>query len=330
VSARAKSDGTRIDPAVFTALTEAGLNPATVAHVVGRALAEDLADGPDVTTLATIDADQQGRAEAVPREAGVVAGLPVMAFVFAVVGQGRVSVRITAADGDIVRPGDVLLTATGPVRDLLTAERTALNLITHLSGVATLTRLWTDAVSGTKAQIRDTRKTMPGLRALEKYAVRCGGGVNHRMSLSDAALIKDNHVAAAGSVTRAFQLVRAATPELPIEVEVDTRAQCAEAIEAGAELILLDNMSLADLKACVALADGRSVRLEASGGLTLSSAAAVAETGVDFLAVGSLTHSAPVLDIGLDLHVEDPHLEDPHVKDLQDPNMSPHRSGEHH
>jgi nicotinate-nucleotide pyrophosphorylase (carboxylating) len=298
------TDNPKIDPTVFTALTEAGLNPATVAHVVGRALAEDLADGPDVTTLATIGEHERGRAEVVPREAGVVAGLPVMAFVFAVVGQGRVSVRTTAADGDIVRPGEVLLTATGPVRDLLTAERTALNLLTHLSGVATLTRLWADAVSGSKARIRDTRKTMPGLRALEKYAVRCGGGLNHRMSLSDAALIKDNHVAAAGSVTRAYELVRAAAPDLPVEVEVDTPAQCAEAITAGAELILLDNMSLADLKACVALADGKPVRLEASGGLTLSSAAAVAETGVDYLAVGSLTHSAPVLDIGLDLRVQ--------------------------
>jgi nicotinate-nucleotide pyrophosphorylase (carboxylating) len=303
VSARAKSDGTSIDPAVLTALTDAGLNPATVAHVVGRALAEDLADGPDVTTAATIAEGQQGRADVVPREAGVVAGLPVMAFVFAVVGQGRVAVRTEAADGTIVRPGQVLLTATGPVRDLLTAERTALNLLTHLSGVATLTRLWTDAVAGTGARIRDTRKTLPGLRALQKYAVRCGGGLNHRMSLSDAALIKDNHIAAAGSVTRAYRLVRAAAPDLPVQVEVDTTAQCAEAIEAGAELILLDNMSLADLKACVAMAAGSRVRLEASGGLGLADAAAVAETGVDYLAVGALTHSALVLDIGLDLSV---------------------------
>jgi nicotinate-nucleotide pyrophosphorylase (carboxylating) len=291
----------KIEPALIDALTAAGLNPASVAHVVGRALAEDLADGPDITTTATIGADQLGRADAVPREAGVVAGLPVMAFVFAAVGQGRVTVEIKAADGEIVRPGDVLLTATGPVRDLLTAERTALNLLTHLSGVATMTRIWVDAVSGTKAQVRDTRKTMPGLRALEKYAVRCGGGVNHRLSLSDAALIKDNHVAAAGSVTRAFELVRAAAPDLPVEVEVDTAAQCAEAIAAGAREILLDNMSLAELKACVAMADGKDVRLEASGGLSLSVAASVAETGVDYLAVGALTHSAPVLDIGLDL-----------------------------
>ncbi len=297
-----------IDPAILAALAAAGLSPAMVAHVVGRALAEDLADGPDVTTAATIGAEQVGQADAVPREAGVVAGLPVMAFVFAVAGEGRVQVRIVARDGDIVHPGDVLLTASGPVRDLLTAERTALNLLTHLSGIATLTRLWTDAVSGTGARIRDTRKTLPGLRALEKYAVRCGGGLNHRLSLSDAALIKDNHVEAAGSVTRAFQLVRAAAPDLPVEVEVDTPAQCAEAIEAGAELLLLDNMTLSELASCVELAGrtGGRVKLEASGGLSLQVAAAVAGTGVDYLSVGALTHSAPVLDIGLDLRTPGP------------------------
>ncbi len=302
----------RMDPSLITALADAGLNPATVAHVVGRALAEDLADGPDVTTLATIAADQLGVAEAVPREAGVLAGLPIAALVFAAASEGRVRVRLHAVDGDIVRPGEVLLTATGPVRDLLTAERTALNLLGQLSGVATLTRLWVDAVSGSQARIRDTRKTQPGLRALQKYAVRCGGGVNHRMSLSDAALIKDNHVAAAGSVRRAFELVTERAPELEIEVEVDTPAQCAEAIEAGAQLILLDNMSLADLKACVALADGRPVLLEASGGLSLSVAEAVAGTGVDYLAVGALTHSAPALDIGLDLREAPPEeIEEP-------------------
>ncbi len=292
-----------IDPAILDALDAAGLSPAMVARVVGRALAEDLADGPDVTTAATIGADQLGRADAVPREAGVVAGLPVMAFVFAVVGEGRVRVQIRATDGGIVRPGEVLLTATGPVRDLLTAERTALNLLTHLSGVATLTRIWADTVSESGARIRDTRKTLPGLRALQKYAVRCGGGVNHRMSLSDAALIKDNHVVAAGSVSKAYALVRAAAPDLEVEVEVDTVAQCAEAIGCGAELILLDNMSLPELTSCVELAAaaGGRVKLEASGGLNLQVAAAVAATGVDYLAVGALTHSAPVLDIGLDL-----------------------------
>jgi nicotinate-nucleotide pyrophosphorylase (carboxylating) len=233
----------------------------------------------------------------------VVAGLAVAAHVFAVVGEGRVDVDLKAQDGDIVGVGQVLLTAHGPVRDLLTAERTALNLLTHLSGVATMTRIWVDAVSASSARIRDTRKTLPGLRALEKYAVRCGGGVNHRMSLSDAALIKDNHVLAAGSVRRAYELVRAAAPQLPVEIEVDTVEQCTEAMAAGAQLILLDNMSISDMKTCVALAAeaDSGVRLEASGGLTLERAAAVASTGVDYLAVGALTHSAPVLDIGLDL-----------------------------
>jgi nicotinate-nucleotide pyrophosphorylase (carboxylating) len=284
-------------------LAAAGLDPADVAEVVARALAEDLADGPDVTSAATIGADQAGRADAVPRQAGVIAGLPVAAYVFAVVGEGRVDVDIKADDGDIAGPGQVLLSAHGPVRDLLTAERTALNLLTHLSGVATMTRIWVEAVSGSKAQIRDTRKTLPGLRALEKYAVRCGGGVNHRMSLSDAALIKDNHVVAAGSVRRAFELVTAAAPDLPVEIEVDTVEQCTEAIAAGARLILLDNMSLSDMKTCVALAAEADspVLLEASGGLTLERAAAVADTGVDYLAIGALTHSSPVLDIGLDL-----------------------------
>lgn len=288
---------------VLQDLALAGLDPAGVASVVATALEEDLGAGPDATTLATIGADQFGRADAVARQSGVVAGLPVAAFVFAMASEGRVTVELVATDGDIVEPGQPLLRATGPVRDLLTAERSALNVLTHLSGVATITRLWVTAVADTHARIRDTRKTLPGLRALEKYAVRCGGGVNHRMSLSDAALVKDNHVAAAGSVTRAFELVRAAAPTLPIEIEVDTVDQCAEAIAAGAETILLDNMGIPELTRCVELVreSGLSVRLEASGGLGLSTAAAVAATGVDYLAVGALTHSAAVLDIGLDL-----------------------------
>jgi nicotinate-nucleotide pyrophosphorylase (carboxylating) len=287
---------------ILDALTDAGLDPAMVASVVQRALDEDLGDGPDVTSLATIPATQKGSADAVPRQHGVVAGIPVAAYVFDIVGEGRVSVSLHASDGQAVRPGDVLLTATGPTRDLLTAERTALNLLTHLSGVATATNQWVQAVAGTNARIRDTRKTLPGLRALEKYAVRCGGGVNHRMSLSDAALIKDNHVVAAGGVREAFALVRKANPDIALEIEVDSVEQCAEAIEAGAELILLDNMSTADMVRCVAL--GRAaggVRFEASGGLTLERAAEVAATGVDYFAIGALTHSAPVLDIGLDL-----------------------------
>ena len=193
-----------------------------------------------------------------------------------------------------------MLTVSGPVGVILTAERTALNLLCHLSGVATLTRRFADEVAGTDARIRDTRKTMPGMRALQKYAVRCGGGVNHRMSLSDAALVKDNHVAAAGSVGAAFAAVRRQAPGVPVEVECDTLAQVAEALGAGADLILLDNFSVADMAAAVKLTAGRA-KLEASGRITIDSARAVAQTGVDYLAVGALTHSAPVLDIGLDL-----------------------------
>jgi nicotinate-nucleotide pyrophosphorylase (carboxylating) len=281
-------------------LTTAGLDPAQVEGVVRGALAEDLSGGVDVTTAATVQAGQRATGDFVARADGVVAGLPVVEAVLAVVGDGAVTVGGTVADGDRVRTGDVLLTATGPTRDLLTAERTALNLLCHLSGVATLTRRWVDAVAGTSAAVRDTRKTTPGLRALEKYAVRCGGGVNHRMSLSDAALVKDNHVVAAGGVAPAFAAVRARWPGLPVEVEVDSLDELDEVLAAGADLVLLDNMPPDLLRAAVARTAGRA-RLEASGGLTLDAAASVAGTGVDYLSVGALTHSAPVLDIALDL-----------------------------
>jgi nicotinate-nucleotide pyrophosphorylase (carboxylating) len=276
------------------------LDVAAYAEVVARALAEDLGDAGDVTTQATVDAGALALADLVPRQHGVVAGLPVAAYVFETVGRGRVQVEFGSADGAPVTPGEVLATVRGPMRDLLTAERTALNLLGHLSGVATLTRRWVDAVEGTGAKIRDTRKTMPGLRALEKYAVRCGGGVNHRMSLSDAALVKDNHVVAAGGVVAAFERVRAAYPGLPLEIEVDTLEQARAVIDAGADLVLLDNMTPALMREAVAYSAGRA-RLEASGRLTLDNAREVAETGVDYLAVGALTHSAPVLDIGLDI-----------------------------
>jgi nicotinate-nucleotide pyrophosphorylase (carboxylating) len=190
---------------------------------------------------------------------------------------------------------------SGPARSLLTAERTALNLISHLSGIASLTRRWVDAVEGTGAAIRDTRKTTPGLRALEKYAVRCGGGVNHRMGLGDAALVKDNHVAAAGGITAAVEAVRAHAPAVPLEVECDTLDQVREALAAGVALVLLDNFDLAETAAAVDLGRGSGCRLEASGGLSLDRAKEVAATGVDYLAVGALTHSAPVLDLGFDL-----------------------------
>jgi nicotinate-nucleotide pyrophosphorylase (carboxylating) len=230
----------------------------------------------------------------------VVAGLPVATAVFETLG---LAVKPVAADGDRVVAGDVLLSVEGPLLGLLRGERTALNFLTHLSGVATVTRQWADAIEGTGAKVRDTRKTLPGLRALQKYAVRCGGGVNHRMSLEDAALIKDNHVAAAGSVTAAFAAVRA--PGLHVQVECDTLEQVREALAAGATSILLDNMSVAELTEAVRLTEGRA-ELEASGGLTLDRARDVAETGVDYLAVGALTHSAPALDIGLDLNPRGP------------------------
>ena len=290
-------------PGLTTGLTgrlrAAGLDPVAVAAVAAAALAEDLAGGIDETTAATVPPASAGRADLVARKTGVVAGLPVTEAVFAVASAGLGP----HSAGGRRRPGGAWSGAADrnlPVGPILTAERTALNLLCHLSGIATLTRQWADAIAGTGAQIRDTRKTTPGLRLLEKYAVRCGGGINHRMSLSDAALIKDNHVAAAGSVAAAFTAVRARSPGLAREVECDTLDQVAEALAAGADLILLDNFAIADLARAVQLAGGRAL-LEASGGLTLASARAVAETGVDYLAVGALTHSAPALDIGLDL-----------------------------
>ena len=290
-----------VEERIAARLRATGLDPATVAALAVAALTEDLAGGMDVTTAATVPAAAFGQADVVARSAGVVAGLPVAEAVFWLASPGdRVQCTERAADGDVVAAGQSVLTVAGPISGLLTGERTALNLLCHLSGVATLTRLWVDEVAGTGAQIRDTRKTTPGLRALEKYAVRCGGGVNHRMSLSDAALIKDNHVAAAGSVSAAFTAVRASAPGLPLEVECDTLDQVAEALAAGADLILLDNFTVPEMAEAVRLADSRAL-LEASGGLTLGRARAVAETGVDYLAVGALTHSAPALDFGLDL-----------------------------
>jgi nicotinate-nucleotide pyrophosphorylase (carboxylating) len=283
------------------ALTAGGLDPAGIVQVVRRALGEDLALGPDVTTHSTVPERARATGDVVPRTPGVFAGVPVAAAVFELVGGPDVEVVLHAADGTEARPGQPALTVSGPTRSLLTAERTALNLVSHLSGVATLTRRWVDAVAGTGAAVRDTRKTTPGLRALEKYAVRCGGGVNHRMALGDAALVKDNHVAAAGGITAAVAAVRRHAPSVPLEVECDTLDQVREAIAAGVELVLLDNFSLADTVAAVALARPAGVRLEASGGLDLDRAKDVATTGVDYLAVGALTHSAPVLDLGFDL-----------------------------
>ena len=287
---------------VTEGLLEAGLDPGDTERVVRGALAEDLRYGPDVTSAATAAAGARAVAGVVAREPGVLAGLPVVLAVLDVAGVPPEAAEPRHADGDRIAAGAEVLRIRSGLRELLGAERTLLNVLTHLSGIATVTRAWADALSGTGCAVRDTRKTTPGLRQLEKYAVRCGGGLNHRMGLGDAALIKDNHVAAAGSVTKAIDAVRAIAPELPLEVECDELTQVEEALAAGAELILLDNMDLADLRAAVALARTYpSVRLEASGGLRLATARAVAETGVDFVAVGALTHSSPALDLGLDL-----------------------------
>ncbi len=289
-----------LSAAVSAALVEAGVDPDVVADLARRALDEDLMGGVDVTSVATVPFDQEGVADVVARADGVIAGLPVAAAIFELAADDDISVSLKAADGDAVTKGDVVLTATGLTRTLLTAERSALNALCHLSGIATQTRRWVDAVAGTKATILDTRKTTPGLRVLEKYAVRCGGGAGFRMGLSDCAMVKDNHVIAAGGVAAAYRAVRETFPEVPVEVECDSVAQVLEAIEAGADLLLLDNMDTATLREAVKAADGRA-RLEASGGLTLDRAREVAETGVDYLSVGALTHSAPVLDLAFDL-----------------------------
>ncbi|MEG3636754.1 carboxylating nicotinate-nucleotide diphosphorylase [Micromonospora palythoicola] len=290
-------------------LRAAGLDPDQVRRIIENALVEDLGpDGLDVTSTATIPAAQTDTADVVARADGVVAGLAVAAAVFEsaaeATGVGRtVEVSLVARDGERVARGDVLATVTGPTRVLLTAERTALNLLCRMSGVATHTRAWADALAGSKAMVLDTRKTTPGLRALEKYAVRAGGGTNKRMGLHDVAMVKDNHKYAAGGVAAAYRRVREAFPDVPVQVEVDTLAEAVEAVEAGADFLLLDNMPPAVL-AEVAATVGDRAELEATGGLTLADAAAVGATGVDYLSVGALTHSSPILDIALDLRTE--------------------------
>ncbi|VBA38959.1 Nicotinate-nucleotide pyrophosphorylase [carboxylating] [Mycobacterium innocens] len=273
-------------------------------ETIRRGLDEDLSFGPDVTTIATVPAGAVATASMVPREVGVIAGVDVALMVLdEVIGKGGYRVLHRVDDGARLQPGEPLLTLRADVRGLLTAERTMLNLICHMSGIATVTAAWVDAVHGTKAKIRDTRKTLPGLRALQKYAVRVGGGVNHRMGLGDAALIKDNHVAAAGSVVEALRAVRTAAPELPCEVEVDSLEQLDAVLPEKPELILLDNFPVWQTQTAVQRRDARAptVLLESSGGLSLETAASYARTGVDYLAVGALTHSARVLDIGLDM-----------------------------
>ncbi|MFJ4922257.1 carboxylating nicotinate-nucleotide diphosphorylase [Streptomyces sp. NPDC088725] len=293
-----------LDPALAQLLADAGLDPVQVEDIAHVAIEEDLDHGVDVTTAATVPEDAVATGDFTAREGGTVAGLRVVEAVLSVVCTDEFAVERHVEDGDRVEAGQKLLSVTALTRDLLTAERSALNLLCRLSGIATATRAWADLLEGTKAKVRDTRKTTPGLRALEKYAVRCGGGVNHRMSLSDAALVKDNHVVAAGGVAEAFKAVRARFPDVPIEVEADTLDQVREVLDAGADLILLDNFTPAATAEAVALVAGRAV-LESSGRLTLSNARAYAETGVDYLAVGALTHSSPILDVGLDLREAD-------------------------
>ena len=287
-------------------LSSAGLDPRAVYDAVVGALEEDVPDGgTDITSEATIPEDARGSADFAAREAGVVAGLGIAELVFAVVLGDDVSVTERVSDGTRVDAGETVMRVSGPTRGMLTAERTALNFASHLSGVATATARWVAALEGTKARVLDTRKTLPNWRALQKYAVRCGGGVNHRFGLADLAMVKDNHVLAAGGVVAAFEAVHAAHPDTPVEVEVTDLDQLREVLDAGCERILLDNMTDEEMAEAVRITDGHAT-LEASGGLTLERARDVAETGVDFISVGALTHSVVVFDIGMDLSSEDP------------------------
>jgi nicotinate-nucleotide pyrophosphorylase (carboxylating) len=292
-----------------------GLDLDALSQIVSEALDEDLGGrgvlppgtgaGLDITSYATIPAGDTAHAQFLVRQPGTVGGLPVAAYTVGTVcsAAGDFELRVNATDGDQVARGDVLITVAGNTRALLRAERVALNLITMMSGVATATRAWVDALAGTNTRVRDSRKTIPGLRMLQKYAVRIGGGINHRMSLADAALIKDNHVIAAGGVVAAYRAVRQSFPDVPIEVEVTSAEQAREVVAAGATEVLLDNMTVPEMAAIVTeLRD--SATFEASGGLTIENATEVAQTGVNFVAVGAITHSATVLDIALDFASE--------------------------
>lgn len=269
--------------------------------LIKRAISEDLQGGQDVTSVSTIDVDAISTADFTARKAGILAGIDMAKAVLEEVGLTEIS--ILKSDGDAIAAGEVLLTVRGNTRAILLAERTALNFLGHLSGIASETAKWVSQVAGTDCLVRDTRKTTPGYRVLEKYAVRMGGGTNHRMSLSDAALIKDNHIAAAGGVAKAFAAVRSAFPDAPIEIEVDTLDQLREVLPLRPDLVLLDNMTPVQCAEAVTLVAG-ATKLEASGGISLKNAKAYADSGVDFIAIGALTHSAAVLDIGLDLRAE--------------------------
>ena len=282
-------------------LKNLGLSPNHIFQQVKDAISEDLAGGQDLTSVATITQSQVSTADFTTRASGVVSGLHVVAAVLEYCGVNHYEVLVD--EGAKVSAGKVLITAQGNTQKILLAERTALNLLSHLSGISTLTNQWVSEISGTKCQIRDTRKTTPGLRMLEKFAVRMGGGVNHRLSLSQAALIKDNHIMAAGSITAAFNATKKMFPDKSIEIEVDSIDQLNEAVKLKPDLILLDNMSVEQCSQAVLISAGL-VKLEASGGIAISNAKSYAATGVDYLAIGSLTHSAPALDIGLDFRKE--------------------------
>lgn len=289
---------------IIDGIEAGGLEVSHVLGVINRAIDEDLQWGPDVTTNSIFSPDQVASAKVVSREHGALAGVPVglaALHVFAARNGADVTTTILLGDGSVVEPGSVVADMTAPLPTLLTAERTLLNLMSQLSGVASATHAWATALKGTGARIRDTRKTVPGLRVLQKYAVRCGGGVNHRMGVGDEALIKDNHIAEAGSITEAVEAIRAAAPDIFIEVECDNLDQVREAIDAGVELVLLDNMSPEEMREAVAITKPAGVKTEASGGLTIDDAEAVGAVGVDYVAVGALTHSAKVLDLGLDI-----------------------------
>lgn len=293
-----------VSASTVEAVDAAGLNADSIAELVRAALAEDLRYGPDATTAATVPADVSAEAAFNTRRAGVLAGVPlVLATLDTVLGADGYKVLASRSDGAVLAPHDCALRIHAPVRGLLTAERTALNLLCHLSGIATMTAAWVTAVAGTGCRIRDTRKTLPGLREFQKYAVRCGGGVNHRMGLGDAVLIKDNHVVAAGSVVEAVRACRAHAPGLPMEVEVSTLDELDAVLAEDVELVLLDNFTPSQCAEAVGLTRRRSpgTELEASGGLALDVAREYAETGVHYLAVGGLTHSAQALDLGLDM-----------------------------
>jgi nicotinate-nucleotide pyrophosphorylase (carboxylating) len=284
------------------AFPAAEFDPEAVDRTIATALDEDLTYGPDITTRATVSAEHRSTARIVARRPGTIAGLFVVDRVLRQVATSDFKVEEVAPDGTRVAPGDVVARIEAGTRDLLTAERTLLNLLTHLSGIASATAAWVDAVEGTGARIRDSRKTLPGMRMLQKYAVTVGGGLNHRLGLGDRALIKDNHVIAAGGVREAFLAVREAYPDKWCEVEVDTLEQFDELLPEKPDEIMLDNFEPWAVQVAVQRRNALAPEtlLEASGGLTLDVAADYANTGVDFLAVGALTHSAPALDLGLD------------------------------